>query len=304
MLCTSISAAVQRFGCCVLRKVAEYLRCQTGSLWGRCRGGINLIAGLAVLTISITSARADPNARTLWREVWAGADVSTNVWLVYSGATVAPFSGIHENGFRLRAVTGYGQYTYTGAAPLNQRYDASTAFGEVLGGYLYRYNSLTVKAFAGVTFIDHDITPFDDENISISAEWGAKGVLEFWYNVSPKIWTSLDIAYTTAHDTGSVRMRSAYRVWPQVSLGIEGGINIDGQAQCKMRMPSQDGCRLSEQDNDVKSLLDFGRTGLFARYEWTGGEASLAAGGLGQMMEPNGKFNLDPYVTVNWILQF
>ena len=240
----------------------------------------------------------------MWREVWAGADVSSNVWLTYTGATVAPFGGIHDNGLRLRAVTGYGQYSYSGAAPSYKTFDATTAFADVLVGYLYRYNSLTMKGFAGVSFIGHDVAPFDAENISIGDEWGVKGVLEFWYNSGPKAWTSLDLAYTTAHNTGSVRMRSGYRIWPQLSLGVEAGFNIDGQAQCKLRLPTQDECLLNAGDTGVLSLLDFGRTGLFARYEWTGGEVSVSAGGLGQVLDDGGKFNLDPYVTANWILQF
>ncbi len=248
-------------------------------------------------------ALADPEPRPLSREVWSGADISSKGWLVYSGATVAPFGHIHENGLRLRATVGYGAYTYTGY-PVLKKFDATTAFADVLVGYLYRYNSLTAKAFVGVSFIDHTITPFDTENISINAAFGAKGVLEFWYNSSPKAWSSLDLSYTTAHETAAVRMRSGYRLWPQISVGVEGGFNIDGQAQCKIRLPTQKGCHLNENDTDVKSLLDFGRTGLFARYEWTGGEVSLSAGGMGQILQQDGTVNVDPYVTANWIMQF
>jgi Cellulose biosynthesis protein BcsS len=249
-------------------------------------------------------ALAEPAARPLSREVWSGVDISSNVWLVYSGATVAPFGQIHDNGLRLRATVGYGEYAYISNVHFDKKFDATTAFADVLVGYLYRYNALTAKAFAGVSFIDHNITPFDAENISINSAWGAKGVLEFWYNSSPKAWSSLDLAYTTAHHTASVRMRSGYRIWPQISIGAEGGLNIDGQAQCKIRLPTQSGCKLSENDTTAKSLLDFGRTGLFARYEWTGGEVSLSAGGMGQILQQDGKLNFDPYVTANWIMQF
>jgi Cellulose biosynthesis protein BcsS len=244
-----------------------------------------------------------PEQRIKWREIWAGADVSKNVWLLYSGATVAPFGDIHQDGVRLRAVAGYGQYTYTGY-PRYETFHATTVFADVLAGYLVRWGPLTAKAFAGVSFIDHQIEPLDAENISISGQAGAKGVLEFWYNVSPKAWSSLDLAYTTAHDTASARMRSGYRVWPQVSVGVEAGLNLDGQAQCKMRLSTQKHCLLDDNDTHVKSLLDFGRTGVFARYEWDGGEISVSGGGMGQILDASGDLNLDPYVTANWILQF
>ena len=285
----------------MLRQVAGGWRCRARlnkSLW-------SVFLSLCSVYLGISApALADPKDRPLSREVWSGADVSSNLWLVYSGATVAPFGQIHENGLRMRAVVGYGEYTYTSKAAVEKKFDAKTAFADVLVGYLYRYNSLTAKAFVGVSFVDHDITPFDTGNISIGSALGAKGVLEFWYNSGPKAWSSLDLAYSTAHETASVRMRSGYRLWPQVSIGVEGSLNIDGQAQCKIRLPTQKGCHLKDNDTDVKSLLDFGRTGLFARYEWTGGEVSVSAGGLGQFVDAEGSFNLDPYVTANWIMQF
>lgn len=266
-------------------------------LWGGLAFAFQLTLGLTTL------ASAEPTSKPFTREIWAGADVSSSVWLVYSGATIAITGGIHDDGWRLRAVTGYGAYSYTGY-PSFKKFDATTAFADVLVGHLWRLDALTVKAFAGVTFIDHEIAPIDPENISIGGAWGAKGALEFWYNSGPKSWSALDLSYATAHDTASAHIRSGYRFWPQLSLGVEGAINVDGQAQCKMRLPSQTGCRLDAGDTDVKSPFDFGRTGLFARYDWTGGEVSVSAGALGQVLTADGKVNFDPYVTANWIMQF
>lgn len=264
-----------------------------------------ILVGAAPLARAASDPPAPAHNDLLTREVWAGVDVASNVWLVYSGATVAPFSHIHENGLRVRAVIGYGQYTYESyGANGRAEFEASTGFADVLVGYLYRYDALTMKVFAGLSFIDHKITPFDPENISIGGEWGPKAVLEFWYNSNAKSWTSLDLAYTTAHDTGSVRMRSGYRVWPQVSFGAEAALNIDGQAQCKIRLPTKSGCQLDDNDSDYKSLLDYGRAGVFARYEWTGGEVSISAGGMGQIVGKDYEITIDPYVTANWIMQF
>jgi hypothetical protein len=67
-----------------------------------------------MLILFPSPARADPPEPYGWREVWAGVDASSHVWLAYSGATVAPYSDIFSNGLRLRAAAGYGEYTYTG----------------------------------------------------------------------------------------------------------------------------------------------------------------------------------------------
>jgi hypothetical protein len=60
------------------------------------------------------AATADPATPPGWREIWSGADVSGHVWLLYSGATVAPYSNIFDDGLRLRVAGGYGGYTYAG----------------------------------------------------------------------------------------------------------------------------------------------------------------------------------------------
>jgi hypothetical protein len=265
------------------------------------------LARVAVLCTLATTlipclAAAEPAAPRLWREVWAGADVSDNVWLVYSGATVAPMGHIHGDGLRLRVASGYGGYTYPNSGS-GRDFEATTIFGDVLAGWLWRLDPLTLKVFAGASYIDHDITPFDATTVVTGADWGPKGVVELWLNAGERMWTSLDLAYTTAHDTASVRMRSGYRLWPAITLGVEGGLNIDGQGQCKMRLP-ETGCRLSPEDPETKSLLDYGRTGLFARYEWTGGEVSLGAGVVGQPLTDDNELDLRPYATLGWIMQF
>ena len=44
--------------------------------------------------------------------MWAGAEVFRQVWSLYAGGTYAPFGSVREDGFRVRAVTGYGAYRY------------------------------------------------------------------------------------------------------------------------------------------------------------------------------------------------
>jgi hypothetical protein len=269
-------------------------------------GRVFLLALLPLLYVCpLPAARADEQKPILWREVWSGADASKDVWLIYSGATIAPASHIHQNGIRFRVTGGYGQYRYRDLdGGKRDTFEATTAFGDLLAGYLVRLDPLTLKVFAGATYIDHDISPYDRETIVTGGEWGVKGVVELWLNAGDKGWTSLDVSYATAHDTAALRLRSGYRVLDALSLGVEAGLNVDAQAQCKMRLEMAKGCRLDPEDPDVKSLFDFGRAGLFARYEWEGGEFSFSAGGLGQLYSPDEGFKIDPYVTVNWITQF
>ncbi len=50
-----------------------------------------------------------------WREMWGGADATKDVWLLYTGVTLAPLSkDIYSDGLRLRMTSGYGQYSCNG----------------------------------------------------------------------------------------------------------------------------------------------------------------------------------------------
>lgn len=266
-------------------------------------------AAVAGVLAAIPAARADPQQNIRNWEVWSGADVAANVWLVYSGGTVAPFGDIHSPGLRLRATGGFGAYSY--AQDLRRHgdkaetFDAKTWFTDALAGYLWRLDPLIVKTFVGFSAISHDIQPIDTESVVIGSDFGVKGVVELWLNVGASGWSSLDLSWSSAHDTWSARMRSGYRILPTLSVGLEAGINGDAQAECRTRLRDAGDCAVKSWRREYDtSLLDYARTGIFARYEWYGGELSVSGGGLGQMIDTSGHIEVEPYVTVNWITQF
>lgn len=286
--------------------------------WVRVDGGRRIGAWravLAALTMAIsctTPASASPDEPRSGREVWAGADISDNVWLVYSGVTVAPWSGIHDEGLRFRATGGYGEYNYNslvgdGAGGTHwQRFDARTYYADVLIGYLKRFGELTAKAFVGASMITHDIEPLDEQALAFGDEVGVKGVIELWLNIGERGWGSLDLSWASAHDTRAARARLGYRFWPRISLGVEGGVNMDAQAECRVDGNSTSRCNRLSDDLDRADLLDYARAGVFARYEWGTGEMSLSAGALGDSFGSGShdKTEIAPYVTLNWLTQF
>ncbi len=290
----------------MLRRAHRNLRCVLVP-----SGLAAVLTPACLLTVLSGSAFADDTRPERWREVWSGAEISSSVWLAYAGGTLSPYVGIHEQGLKLRAVTGYGQYEYEDDLGPGDRpsrpptFSVDTMFAEALVGYLWRFDPLTAKAFVGISAIGHDVSPFDNETIVSGEEVGVKGVVELWLNMGPNAWSSLDLAWSTAFDTRSVRMRSGYRVWPQLSLGAEAGLNIDAQGECKMAAGNRDDCRIRDGRNaEPTDLLDYGKVGVFARYEWEGGEVSVSTGALGQVFTTGGDIEYDPYVTVNWITQF
>ena len=271
--------------------------------------------GCAALLATQPSSATDLELTEKPREwqVWTGADASSNVWLLYTGVTFSPWSRMHQDGLKLRASGGYGEYTYSDRIPsadpaMDPRnrdvatFHARTHYAEVLVGYLMRFGELTAKAFVGPSLIGHDISPNDTETVVIGDEIGVKGVVELWLNLGERGWGSLDMSFSSAHDTASARARTGYRIWPKLSLGIEAALNVDAQGQCRMDVSGSKGCKHA-YDHETR-LMDYGRAGGFIRYELERGEVSLSVGALGDKFSRDGKTEISPYATVNWLTQF
>lgn len=185
------------------------------------------------------------------------------------------------------------------------KFEAQTGFLDLLGGYLWRLDPLILKAFVGASGVGHSISPLDPENLAIGYDWGAKGVLELWLNIGDDMWSSLDLSWSSAHETRSARGRIGYRFTKQLSFGVEGRFDIDAQGDCDIRWKENDSCKRQyrNQFGTATDVFDYSRGGVFARYEWVGGEISAAVGVSGRMLG-RGVEEPDPYGSVSWITQW
>lgn len=247
-------------------------RCVTGALvvltWV-----VALVAGPCAGHADEWSTTVEPAAPDLpWREISVGGTFTPNSWMLYSNSTFAPFGGLDSDGARVRLGSGYGKYKYTvperfyytcpkpslicPAVPIRAR----VSFGDVLAGYQMSYGRFTAKAFAGVAIDTQALAPSDPNNAGAGRASGFKAVIETWTNITPTIWASVDGSWTGAHEGQSIQARLGYRLLPGLSIGIEEGkvSNVAGHQF---------------------------RSGLFARYEWAGGEASLSGGVNGQRLD-------------------
>lgn len=207
---------------------------------------------------------------------------------------------IHSDGVRLRASGGYGQYSYKAdrlvstdcGAPArdacqfkNQRYNVAHTYIEALVGYQKRYGELTAKAFVGIAGISHTFDKQDLDNDTAGDSYGVKGALEFWLNLGPAAWTSLDLSHATAHDTSAARWRAGWRILPTLSIGPE--LRYDSNSSLDKNLAEQYSAR----------------AGGFVRYEWNGGEISLASG-VSERVVDSEQQGQDVYGTTNVLIQF
>jgi hypothetical protein len=147
-------------------------------------------------------------------------------------------------------------------------------FADFLVGYQARFGTATIKAFAGANADLHDLVPDDPDNSVRGDAIGWKAVLEGWLDITPTAWTALDLAFASGHDNYFSRLRVGYRLWPELSLGLEAGAFGNAESES-------------------------GRGGAFVRYQWEGGEISVSAGVSGDIQEPT-----NPYGSVVWLSRY
>lgn len=191
----------------------------------------------------------------------SGGDVTLNSRSGYAGGVWAPRGDLDAEGFLIKALGGYGAYDYDsmlelsgGAVPW--RFVGHYVFADIMGGWRMRRGAWTAKAYAGIQYIEHSLSPDDPGNDVKGARWGAKGQLELWRNLGARHWFSLDASYATAFGDYWSLARAGRRLSPRWSLGLEGG-------------------GLGNEDYDA------GRGGTFLRYHMGAMELTLSGGATG-----------------------
>lgn len=272
-----VSSSVAAFVPCLRTSAAADLLCALGLLF---------------CCLACPNARAEepPPSKYGWREVWTGADAMGDVWLLYTGVTLAPWSEhVYDPGWRIRSQAGYGRYNYilrTDGKP--SPYLGEVAYTDMLVGYHWRIGELTAKAFGGASLIEHKALAEASNGRVVGLDWGPKGMLELWLNVGTTQYTSLNLSFTTAHQTAAARWRWGVKLGEALSAGPE--LRFDTNA---FRYQS------------YKEIFDsyLGRAGLFLTYKWPGVELSLA-GGVSAEVTGIETDDVSPYGTINLLFQF
>jgi Cellulose biosynthesis protein BcsS len=204
-----------------------------------------------------TSVDVEPSV-----ENWAGYDGYRRVASLYGGATWAIGGNLRQNGLRLRLVNGGSAYSYSGYRNNAVAEDAVWTnftgrawFTDVLAGWQQAKGATTVKVFAGWSWSNHVIGPYDSATRVQGTAKGAKLAFEVWHNWSPQLWSSLDLAAAQPHRTFSAQLRTGWRVDDAWSLGPEA--SMTGHAEATLQ-----------------------RAGVFVRREDLVGELTISAGVL------------------------
>lgn len=163
---------------------------------------------------------------TVRSELFAGGAFSGDEWYVYSGLTQSLFDGITRDGWRVRAVGGYGRYHYRGFLNINGKATEVPVTGtqlvtEGLLGYQIQWGPMIGKVFAGISAQTHILDPVDIRNVKQGQSYGAKLVGETWWNIGQLGFASFDGWWSSNYGDVGLQARTGIRVTSWLSLGTE-----------------------------------------------------------------------------------
>ena len=162
--------------------------------------------------------------------------------------------------------------------PTRARFHGITGWGDALAGYHLQLGTLTLKPFAGISMVQHVVAPIDPVSQTVGRTVGIKLALDSWLRLGPAAWLNVDGGWTAVHATAQVKGRLGYRVWRDLSVGVEASA-------------------LSDVNQEMR------RAGLFVRYAWERGEVSIGGGVLGRDWQATAR-SVQPYAGATYLSRF
>lgn len=120
-------------------------------------------------------------------------------------------------------------------------------------GYQASFGRLVLRAYLGLGFEQHDVSPADPGNSLSGSHWGAQGWIEAWLPLGGHAWLSADGGYFTGTETYSANVKLGLKPVDWLTVGPELATFADSE--------------------DAS-----GRAGGFIRFNTGGWETTLAGG--------------------------
>ncbi len=154
-----------------------------------------VILQIALLTaIAQNVSASDKNANMIFAGFSAGEDNNYG----FVGAVHAVNGDINKDGVLLRVSAGQGKYNYATVASTTNSVDGTITSSDLMLGYQDYFSKGHVTLYLGGNYDNYYLSPDDVNNHVIGGKAGAKGQLEFAYDVAKDVALNHITSYSTA----------------------------------------------------------------------------------------------------------
>ncbi len=189
----------------------------------------SIFSAIFLLLTSDKSWAFDLNMLKGRADYTSGVDITGYNYSAYGGISISPLGLIHEPGLRIKLNLGAGQYYYDGRknfgeTPVSLTFTGQSTSFDLLAGYSFKSHDWITKAYIGVQYSNHTVTPDDPGNPVQGAFSNLKLQLETWKDLGNNTWVSGDFSYASGYHDYWLQARIGTALSPKITLGLEGAV--------------------------------------------------------------------------------
>lgn len=156
--------------------------------------------------------------------VFGGVDATRNSTFVWAGATAVPFGTLVEDGFRVRAMGGFGRYDYKTSAMADGRNTGTISSGELMAGYHQSFGATVVTSYLGLDVKHYSLQEADPANRETGTHAGIKAAIELYTRTAASWFVTAYGNISTVFGNYGLRAAVHHEFTPGFALGVEGAL--------------------------------------------------------------------------------
>ena len=156
--------------------------------------------------------------------LFGGADAGQNYGFVWTGVTVIPFGNLGDDGVRVRAMGGLGQYEYNTSAVPGGKNKGTISGGELLIGNRKSFGAMVLTGYLGIDARNYSLRDPDPGNPESGSRAGIKATLELYARTAPEWFVTASGNIFSVFQNNNARAAINNELTPGFALGVEGAL--------------------------------------------------------------------------------
>jgi hypothetical protein len=154
--------------------------------------------------------------------LFGGADAGQTYGFVWTGVTAIPFGDLGDDGIRVRAMGGLGQYEYNTSAVPSGKNKGTISSGELMIGNRKSFGAMVLTGYVGLDVKNYSLRDPDPGNPESGSRAGIKAALELYARTAPEWFVTASGNISSVFQNYSTGAAINHELTPGFALGAEG----------------------------------------------------------------------------------
>jgi cellulose biosynthesis protein BcsS len=161
--------------------------------------------------------------------LFGGVDAGPHSIFTWAGIVSAPSSGIGQDGIRVRAQGGGGQYQYETSAVPSGKNRGTVSGGELMIGNRFSFDAMVITAYIGIDARNYSLQNPDPNNPENGSHFGIKASGEMFTRTAPDWFVTAYGNISSVFASYNLRVALNRELVPGFALGPEAALLGDSR---------------------------------------------------------------------------